>query len=38
MKFTLAWLRDHLETQATLAEITTTLTSLGLEVPTLSSV
>ena len=32
MKFTLAWLRDHLETQATLAEIATALTNLGLEV------
>ena len=32
MKFTLSWLKDHLETQATLEEITETLTDLGLEV------
>jgi len=32
MKFTLSWLRDHLETQATLAEIVAALTDLGLEV------
>ncbi len=32
MKFTLSWLRDHLETQATLTEITETLTQIGLEV------
>ncbi|MCH4093761.1 MAG: phenylalanine--tRNA ligase subunit beta [Acetobacter peroxydans] len=32
MKFTLSWLYDHLETQATLAEIYTTLNRIGLEV------
>ena len=32
MKFTLSWLKDHLETEATLTEITEALTSLGLEV------
>ncbi len=32
MKFTLNWLRDHLETDATLDEITEALTDLGLEV------
>ncbi|QYK42296.1 MAG: phenylalanine--tRNA ligase subunit beta [Paracoccaceae bacterium] len=32
MKFTLSWLRDHLETDATLAEITEALTDLGHEV------
>ncbi|WP_112873481.1 phenylalanine--tRNA ligase subunit beta [Paracoccus endophyticus] len=32
MKFTLSWLRDHLDTTATLAEITEALTDLGLEV------
>jgi phenylalanyl-tRNA synthetase beta chain len=32
MKFTLSWLRDHLETQAPLAEISAALTDLGLEV------
>ncbi|RAU21640.1 phenylalanine--tRNA ligase subunit beta [Paramagnetospirillum kuznetsovii] len=32
MKFTLAWLKDHLETTATLAEIETGLTAIGLEV------
>jgi phenylalanyl-tRNA synthetase beta chain len=32
MKFTLAWLREHLETDATLDEITFALTDLGLEV------
>ncbi len=31
MKFTLSWLKDHLETDATLQEITDALTSLGLE-------
>jgi phenylalanyl-tRNA synthetase beta chain len=31
MKFTLGWLKDHLETNAPLPEITDTLTSLGLE-------
>jgi len=31
MKFTLAWLRDHLDTDAPLAAITDTLTRIGLE-------
>jgi phenylalanyl-tRNA synthetase beta chain len=32
MKFTLSWLKDHLDTSATLDKITETLTDLGLEV------
>ncbi|TIS98602.1 YtpR family tRNA-binding protein, partial [Mesorhizobium sp.] len=32
MKFTLSWLKDHLETDASLAEIVERLTSIGLEV------
>lgn len=32
MKFTLSWLRDHLDTQASLAELADTLTRIGLEV------
>lgn len=32
MKFTLSWLKDHLDTTATLEEITTALVRLGLEV------
>ncbi|MFN7025626.1 MAG: hypothetical protein ACK4QP_14145, partial [Pseudorhizobium sp.] len=32
MKFTLSWLKDHLETDATLDEICTRLTAIGLEV------
>ncbi len=32
MKFTLSWLKDHLETDATLGEIVDRLTSIGLEV------
>ncbi|WP_372837192.1 phenylalanine--tRNA ligase subunit beta, partial [Puniceibacterium confluentis] len=32
MKFTFSWLRDHLDTTATLDEITEALTDLGLEV------
>ena len=32
MKFTLSWFKDHLETQASLDEITYALTDLGLEV------
>jgi phenylalanyl-tRNA synthetase beta chain len=32
MKFTLSWLKDHLETDASLDEIAETLTDLGLEV------
>ncbi|MBT7664444.1 MAG: hypothetical protein HN608_05935, partial [Rhodospirillaceae bacterium] len=31
MKFTLAWLKDHLDTDATLVEITDKLTAIGLE-------
>lgn len=32
MKFTLSWLKDHLDTDATLDQITEKLTALGLEV------
>ncbi|MEL6533316.1 MAG: phenylalanine--tRNA ligase subunit beta, partial [Pseudomonadota bacterium] len=32
MKFTLSWLKDHLETSASVAEIAETLTDIGLEV------
>lgn len=32
MKFTLSWLKDHLDTTASLTEITTALTDIGLEV------
>ncbi|NIA67932.1 phenylalanine--tRNA ligase subunit beta [Pelagibius litoralis] len=32
MKFTLAWLKDHLETEASFKEITDTLSMIGLEV------
>ncbi|MCV6592268.1 MAG: phenylalanine--tRNA ligase subunit beta [Silicimonas sp.] len=32
MKFTLSWLRDHLDTEASVDEIADTLTDLGLEV------
>ena len=32
MKFTLSWLQDHLDTNATLDEITEKLTAIGLEV------
>ena len=32
MKFTLSWLKDHLETEASLQEITDTLSMIGLEV------
>ena len=32
MKFTLSWLKDHLETDASLDEISTRLTDIGLEV------
>ena len=32
MKFTLSWLKDHLETEATLDEIVERLTAIGLEV------
>ena len=36
MKFTLSWLKDHLETGASLAEIAEALTDLGLEVEEIS--
>ncbi|NBX04022.1 MAG: phenylalanine--tRNA ligase subunit beta [Alphaproteobacteria bacterium] len=32
MKFTLSWLKDHLDTTASLADISRTLTAIGLEV------
>jgi phenylalanyl-tRNA synthetase beta chain len=32
MKFTLSWLKEHLDTTASLGEIRDTLTMLGLEV------
>jgi len=32
MKFPLSWLREHLDTKATLDEITTTLSAIGIEV------
>ena len=32
MKFTLSWLKDHLETEASVETIAETLTDLGLEV------
>ena len=32
MKFTLSWLKDHLETEASLEDILYALTDLGLEV------
>ncbi len=32
MKFTLSWLKDHLDTKASLDEIATTLSAIGLEV------
>ena len=32
MKFTLAWLKEHLDTSASVAEIADTLTRIGLEV------
>ena len=37
MKFTLAWLKEHLETSATLDEITFALTDLGLEVESVTN-
>ncbi len=36
MKFTLSWLKDHLDTSATLAELEATLSSIGLEVDDIS--
>ncbi len=32
MKFTLSWLKDHLKTKATVDEIATRLSAIGLEV------
>ncbi len=32
MKFTLSWLKDHLDTKAKVEEIAETLTRIGLEV------
>ena len=32
MKFTFGWLKEHLDTQAPLGDVTDTLTALGLEV------
>jgi len=37
MKFTLSWLKDHLDTDASVDEITETLTDLGLEVEEISN-
>lgn len=37
MKFTLSWLKDHLETEASVDEIAETLTDLGLEVEEISN-
>lgn len=37
MKFTLSWLKDHLDTDASLEEITDALTDLGLEVEGVSN-
>jgi phenylalanyl-tRNA synthetase beta chain len=37
MKFALSWLKDHLETEATVAEIAATLNAIGLEVEGIES-
>ena len=37
MKFTLAWLKEHLETDASLTEIANKLTMIGLEVENLEN-
>ncbi|MFV1463151.1 MULTISPECIES: phenylalanine--tRNA ligase subunit beta [unclassified Phaeobacter] len=37
MKFTLSWLKDHLDTEASVEDITETLTDLGLEVEGVSN-
>ena len=37
MKFTLAWLKDHLDTTASLDDISKTLTAIGLEVESISN-
>jgi phenylalanyl-tRNA synthetase beta chain len=36
MKFTLGWLKDHLDTNASLEQISTTLTAVGLEVESIA--
>jgi len=36
MKFTLSWLKDHLDTEASLDDISTTLTAIGLEVESIA--
>ncbi len=36
MKFTLSWLKDHLDTNASLEEISKTLTAIGLEVESIT--
>ena len=38
MKFTLSWLKDHLDTDATLDTITETLTRIGLEVEAVTEI
>ena len=37
MRFTLSWLHEHLDTKATLSEITDTLTMIGLEVESIDT-
>ena len=37
MKFTLSWLKDHLDTKATVEEIADKLTAIGLEVEDISN-
>ena len=37
MKFTLSWLKEHLETNASLEQISDTLTKIGLEVEELTN-
>ncbi len=37
MKFTLSWLKDHLETEASLDDVTATLTHIGLEVDSVAN-
>ncbi len=36
MKFTLSWLKEHLDTAATLGEISAKLTAIGLEVESIA--
>ena len=38
MKFTLDWLRDHLDTSENLNTITDTLTNIGLEIESVEAV